>query len=235
MASTNRIALVTGGNRGIGYAACEGLGKLGFQVLLTSRDLDKGENAAAALRKKGYQVNAHQLDVVDPASIEALRQTVEARYGRLDVLVNNAAVLLDEGAGIFELGLETIRETMETNFYGPLLMGQAFIPLMQQQRYGRVVNVSSEAGSLASMGTYAPSYSMSKAALNALTRVFAASVRGTDIKVNSMCPGWVRSDMGGPGAPRSLEQGAETILWLATLPSDGPTAGFFRDKKQVAW
>ena len=229
------IALVTGGNRGIGLAACEGLATLGMHVLMGSREMAKGEMAAAALRQKGLSVEAVQLDVTDVNSIEQARQAIQQKHGRLDVLVNNAAVLLDENSNIVRLPIDTMRETMDANFYGPLMMCQAFLPMMQQQRYGRVVNVSSQAGQLSTMGNYAPSYSISKTALNALTVMFAAAIHGGDIKINAMCPGWVRTDMGGPNAHRSPEQGAETILWLATLPKDGPTGGFYRDQKPLAW
>lgn len=229
------IALVTGGNRGIGLAVCEGLAKLGMHVLLGSRDLANGAKAAGTLRQKGLTVDAVQLDVTDPTSIENLHQTVQAQYKRLDVLVNNAAILLDENSNILRLPIETMRATMEANFYGPMMLCQTFLPLMRQHGYGRVVNVSSQAGQLSSMGNYAPAYSISKTALNALTVMFAAAMHGGDIKINAMCPGWVRTDMGGAGASRSPEQGAETILWLATLPKDGPTGGFFRDKKPLAW
>lgn len=229
------IALVTGGNRGIGLAACEGLAKLGMHVLMGSRDLSKGEAAAAALRQKGLGVEAIQLDVTDDESIEQARQVIQKKQGRLDVLVNNAAILIDETSNILRLPIEIMRETMEVNFYGPLMLCQAFLPMMQQQRYGRVVNVSSQAGQLSTMGNYAPAYSISKTALNALTVMFAAAMHGGDIKINAMCPGWVRTDMGGRNASRSPEQGADTIVWLATLPKDGPTGGFFRDRKPVAW
>ncbi len=229
------IALVTGGNRGIGLAACEGMAALGMHVFMGSRDVAKGEMAAAALSQKGLSVEAVQLDVTDVNSIEQARQAIQQKHGRLDVLVNNAAVLLDENSNIMRLSIEIMRETMEANFYGPLMMCQAFLPMMQQQRSGRVVNVSSQAGQLTTMGNYAPSYSVSKTALNALTVMFAAAIHGGDIKINAMCPGWVRTDMGGPNAHRSPEQGAETILWLATLPKDGPTGGFYRDQKPLAW
>lgn len=229
-----QIALVTGGNRGIGLAVCEGLAKLGMHVLMGSRDLAKGDSAASTLRQKGLSVEAIQLDVTDPASIEKSRQTVSEKQGRLDVLVNNAAIMIDENSNIMRLPIDTLRETMEANFFGPFRMCQTFLPMMQQQRYGRVVNVSSQAGQLSTMGNYAPAYSISKTALNALTVMFGAAIQG-DIKMNAMCPGWVRTDMGGPNAHRSPDQGAETILWLATLPADGPTGGFFRDQKPLAW
>jgi NAD(P)-dependent dehydrogenase (short-subunit alcohol dehydrogenase family) len=230
-----KIALVTGANRGIGLETCRQLARLGMQVILTSRDAAKGEQAAQILRQEGGQIAAHPLDVIDPDQVERLRLWVVERYGRLDVLINNAGVYLGEDKSVFSVPLDVIRFTMEVNFYGPLHLCRAFVPLMKQHGYGRVVNVSSEMGSLAGMGGYSTGYRASKAALNALTRILAGEVRGQNIKVNSACPGWVRSDMGGEHAPRSLEQGAATLVWLATLPDDGPSGGFFMDGKPVPW
>ena len=154
-------------------------------------------------------------------------------------MVNNAAIALDftgESAGsIFKAKISTIQQTIETNVYGPLLICQALIPLMQINNYGRVVNVSSGAGQLQDMQSGYPAYRMSKTALNSLTRMFASELEGTNILVNSVCPGWVKTDMGGPNAPRTTEQGADTIVWLATLPDEGPTGGFFRDREAIAW
>ena len=154
-------------------------------------------------------------------SIRALAAQLAERRIDVDVLVNNAAILLDEGVGIIDLEADDLRNTFETNVFGAVAVAQAFVPGMVARRYGRIVNVSSEAGQLASMGTHAPAYSMSKAALNAFTRQLAAAMRGSGVLVNSACPGWVRTDMGGPGAPRSVQEGADTIVWLATLGSEG--------------
>jgi len=230
-----RVALVTGGNRGIGLETCRQLGQQGMHVLLTSRDRDNGEAAADSLRREGYEISYHQLDVTDVAGVVALREFVERKFGRLDILVNNAGVYLDQSRSIFEVPLNDIRLTMDINFYGPLHLCRAFVPLMKEYDYGRVVNVSSGYGSITDMGGRTAAYRMSKTALNALTRIVADEVRGYNIKVNAMCPGWVRTDMGGPAAPRSVTEGADTILWLATLPDDGPTSGFFRDREPIAW
>lgn len=230
-----KIALVTGANRGIGFETCRQLARLGMQVILTSREATAGERAVESLRREGGQVDYHSLDVTEPEQVAQLSQWVAERYGRLDVLVNNAGVFQDEDKSVFRVPLDVVRTTMEVNFYGALHLCRAFVPLMKQHNYGRVVNVSSEMGSLAEMGGYNTGYRASKAALNALTRVVANEVRGHNIKVNSASPGWVRSDMGGEHAPRSLEQGAETIVWLATLPEDGPSGGFFQDQKAVPW
>jgi len=232
---TPKIALVTGGNRGIGYAACHQLADAGLHVILTSRDAANGDEAAHELRTSSRSISSYPLDVTQAASVDRLHEYVLGEYGRLDVLVNNAAVYLDEGVSVFDVGIDTLRQTMETNLYGPLYLCRAFVPDMRAQNYGRVVNVSSGAGALHDMGGYTAAYAISKTALNALTRIVAAEVRRYDIKVNSMCPGWVRTEMGGPGAPRTPDEGADTITWLAMLPSDGPSGGFFRDRKPIAW
>jgi NAD(P)-dependent dehydrogenase (short-subunit alcohol dehydrogenase family) len=230
-----RIALVTGGNRGIGFAVCEGLAQADLRVILGSRDPEKGILAAETLQDEGFEVDTRQLDVTDPASITTLKEDVIKKYGRLDVLVNNAAVHLDSSKSFLNIPVEIVHQTFEVNLYGVLRLCQAFIPLMKEQKYGRVVNVSSGMGSLTHMSGRSGAYRTSKAAINALTRVLASEVRDYNIKVNTMSPGWVRTDMGGPSAPRSPEQGADTILWLATLPDDGPTGGFFKDRKPIPW
>jgi NAD(P)-dependent dehydrogenase (short-subunit alcohol dehydrogenase family) len=170
-----------------------------------------------------------RLDVTDPVTIRALAGE------QVDVVVNNAGILVDEDTGILELTAEDLRATFETNVFAPIAVSQLFVPGMISRGFGRIVNVSSQAGQLTSMGTYAPAYSMSKTALNAFTRQLAAATKGTGVLVNSACPGWVRTDMGGPGAPRSVEQGADTIVWLATLGAKGPSGGFFSDRKAIAW
>jgi NAD(P)-dependent dehydrogenase (short-subunit alcohol dehydrogenase family) len=223
-----RTALVTGANRGIGLEVCRQLATLGLRVLLTARDLAKAEAAARSVQSSGDIVPI-RLDVTDPGSIRAL--TGE----HVDVLVNNAGVLLDEDTGLLDLAAEDLRATFETNVFAPIAVSQLFAPGMIARGYGRIVNVSSQAGQLTSMGSYAPAYSMSKAALNAFTRQLAAATKGRGVLVNSACPGWVRTDMGGPAAPRSVEQGADTIVWLATLGAKGPTGGFFSDRKAIPW
>lgn len=230
-----KIALVTGANRGIGFEACRQLARLGMRVILTSRDVAAGERATESLRADSLQVDYYLLDVTDMQQVERLRQWLVERFGQLDVLINNAGVFLEEDKSVLRVPLDVVRTTMEVNFFGALYLCQAFVPLMKQHGYGRVVNVSSEMGSLTRMGGYNAGYRASKAALNALTRIVANEVRGHNIKVNAACPGWVRSDMGGQHAPRSLEQGAASIVWLATLPDDGPSGGFFMDEKPVPW
>ncbi len=232
----SRIAVVTGANRGLGREIARQLLGRGLQVVLTARDPDQGEAAAARLRGDGLAPRFHPLDVTDDASVAALRDWLEHSFRRLDVLVNNAGVMLDtDGRRIAELPLDTLGRTLETNLYGPLRVTQALLPLMGRHGYGRIVNMASSLGQLADMGWGTPAYRISKTALNALTRILAAELAGTNIKVNSLCPGWVRTDMGGPNATRTVEEGADTAVWLATLPDDGPSGGFFRDRAPIPW
>src|SRR3954453_18275296 len=239
MDKAQRVAVVTGGNRGIGFEVCRQLARTGLRVVLTGRDRPRAERAAEALRGEGLEVVAQPLDVTDEASVSGLEQVLRDQYGRLDVLVNNAGISLDEARGIRSIldgdVVAVLHETLETNLFGPLRLCRALVPLIRQGGHGRVVNVSSQLGSLASMGSGYETYRISKTALNALTRILAAECRGTGVLVNSACPGWVRTDMGGPNAPRTPEQGAETIVWLATLPDDGPSGGFFQGRKPIAW
>jgi NAD(P)-dependent dehydrogenase (short-subunit alcohol dehydrogenase family) len=223
-----RTALVTGGNRGIGLEVCRRLGSLGYRVLLAGRSRSAVESAVGRLRREGTEIVAQVLDVTDADGICGLDDEV-------DVLVNNAAILLSEDVDVLSAPLDDFRRSMETNVYGPLLLCQRLMPGMIRRRYGRVVNVSSGAGQLASMSDYAPPYSMSKTGLHALTRLLAHAGRSRNVLVNAVDPGWVRTDMGGSSAPRSVEQGADTIVWCATLPDGGPTGGFFHDRRPVEW
>ncbi len=234
-ASEPRVAVVTGANRGIGLEICRQLAQEGIYTILTSRDEVKGQSARQELVREGLEIGYHQLDVTDPESIQRLAGYIKKEHGRLEILVNNAGIAIDKGTGVLHTDLETLRQTMETNLYGPLRLCQALVPLMRRQNYGRIVNLSSSMGQLSTMGSEAPSYRMSKTALNALTRILATYLEGTGILVNSMCPGWVRTDMGGRSASRSVKEGADTAVWLATLPGDGPTGGFFRDRKPIPW
>ena len=192
--------------------------------------------ASGQLQAQGLNVIFHPLDVTDAASVRRLARYLEDTHGRCDILVNNAGIALrppqPERA---RDAVQLFRVTLETNFYGPLLMCQALVPLMLRQRYGRVVNLSSGMGQLEDMEDGSAAYRMSKTALNALTRMVAAATAKRGILVNTLCPGWVRTDMGGSHAARGVEKGAETAIWLATLPANGPTGGLFRDKKAIAW
>jgi NAD(P)-dependent dehydrogenase (short-subunit alcohol dehydrogenase family) len=231
----NRVAVITGANRGIGLETARQLLARGYRVALTGRDVIAVERARRALGSLAEAAISAQLDVTDPASITAASESIAAQWGRVDVLVNNAAVLLAENDDALSIAADTYRQTFETNVFGAIETCRAFVPGMAARGHGRVVNVSSGAGQLASMATYAPAYSMSKAALNAWTRILAATYRAAGVLVNAVDPGWVRTDMGGRSASRSIEQGAETIVWLSTLPDDGPSGGFFKDRRPVEW
>ena len=229
-----QIALVTGANRGIGFEVCRQLASKGFIVLLTGRDMRKAEIAADALRGAG-RVETLALDVDDAGSIANAAAEVANQYGRLDVLINNAGINYDTWETVENADIDgTVMDTITTNLLGPWRVCQAFLPLLRKSRAGRVVNVSSESGSLAHMGAGPPAYQVTKAALNALTRTLAGELRGSHILVNSVCPGWVATDMGGAGGG-PVAEGAAGIVWAATLPNDGPTGGFFRDCKPSPW
>lgn len=223
------ISLVTGANRGIGREVCRQLAGLGHTVVLTARDARAAAEAARAIGAE-----ALRLDVADPASVTHAARWTRERHGKLDVLVNNAAISYDTWQRAVTADLTTVREAAETNLYGPWLMVQEFLPLLRHSDHPRIVNVSSEAASLASMGGGTPAYSASKAALNALTRMLASELRRDGILVNAACPGWVATDMGGPGG-RPVAEGAASVVWAATLPDSGPTGGFFRDGRPLPW
>jgi NAD(P)-dependent dehydrogenase (short-subunit alcohol dehydrogenase family) len=230
-----RVALVTGANRGIGFETSRQLLAKGFNVVLAGRDDAALERALGALGRNDERTMSVRLDVTDAASIRSAQRAVTSRFGRVDVLVNNAAVLLSGNDDVISIPADAFHRTFDTNVFGVVDVCRVFAPAMARARYGRIVNVSSGAGQLATMATYAPAYSMSKAALNAFTRILAATYRGQGVLVNAVDPGWVRTDMGGPSAPRSPQEGADTIVWLATLPDNGPTGGFFRDRRQIEW
>lgn len=225
-----RVAVVSGANRGIGLEVSRQLAVRGFVVVMGVRDLAKG--AAAARTVDGAIPLA--LDVADPGSPARFAAEVRSRLGRCDALVNNAGIHYDTANSAASPEWRIVREAFETNLFGAWRLTQALLPLLTARGSGRIVNVSSEAGSLASMGGGTPAYSTSKAALNALTRVLAGELAGTGVLVNAVCPGWVATDMGGPGG-RPVADGARGIVWAATLPDDGPTGGFFRDGRPLAW
>jgi len=235
-----RTALVTGANRGLGFETVRQLARLGYRVFLAARDLGKAEAAARSLRNEKLDVLPFELDVASDAGCARLKD-----IGAVDALVNSAGVMLESDENPLAAGLlsqsaldipaELLRETLETNTLGAYRVIQAIAPGMRERGYGRIVNVSSGLGQLDDMGGGYPAYRVSKTALNALTRVFAAELRGTGVLVNSVCPGWVKTDMGGPGAKLSPEEGVKTIVWAATLPDDGPTSGFFRGMKPIPW
>ena len=207
----------------------------GVRTILTARDVSRGEIAKEQLKKEGLEVGFHLLDVAAQDSIDSLAGFLMREFGRLDILINNAAIRKDAGMAGLDVPIEIVREMMETNVYGPLMLCQALAPLLKKSSAGRVVNVSSGMGSLASMGGGSPAYRITKTALNAMTKVLASEFRGTGVLVNCCHPGWVRTDMGGRGASKSIDEGADTPVWLALLPKDGPTGGYFQDRKPMPW
>jgi NAD(P)-dependent dehydrogenase (short-subunit alcohol dehydrogenase family) len=239
----NRVALITGANKGIGFEISRQLARQGITVVIGARNETRGAKAAMNLRDEGLDAHHVMLDVTDPSTIDSLPGFFEVQFGRLDILVNNAGVLLDEGTPFNELDIEMLRQTFETNFFGVFAITKALLPLIRRSEAGRIVNVSSQLGSLADIsnpdsayaGFISFGYSSSKVALNALTALLAKELRGTDVKVNSADPGWVQTDMGTAAAPLTPEEGAVTPVWLATLPSDGPNGGFFSSGQPMAW
>lgn len=237
--NASRTALVTGGNRGLGLQTCRELARRGLRVILTSRARAQADAAVAALGSEGLgaALEAEELDVASDESVRALAARLRGRGRRIDVLVNNAGVLLEVGreqVGTLDIAMSVMLAAINNNALGAMRTLQAFFPAMLEAGYGRVVNVSSGMGGLTEMNGGWPAYRTSKAALNAVTRLFHNEARG-DVKVNSVCPGWVRTDMGGAGADRSLEEGAAGIVLAALLPADGPSGLFLRDGKPIAW
>jgi NAD(P)-dependent dehydrogenase (short-subunit alcohol dehydrogenase family) len=238
-----RVALVTGGNRGIGYAVSRSLAQRDITVVMGVRDPNKGVAACSRLQAEDLDVNFELLDVTDEAGIQTAVKHIQAQFGRLDILVNNAGILIDSAENALDVSRSTIEKTLETNVIGPLMLCQNCIALMKAGGYGRIVNMSSALGSLSEMvdpdsayaGVGAPAYRLSKAALNAITTLIAREVRGDNILVNSASPGWVKTDLGGAQAPLTPEQGADTPVWLATLPDGGPTGGFYRERTRMPW
>jgi NAD(P)-dependent dehydrogenase (short-subunit alcohol dehydrogenase family) len=236
--SSNPLAVITGAYRGLGLETCRQLAAQGYTVILTARREAEGRAAAEGLQGQGLDVRFHALDVTDPVAIEYLAAFIRNTFARLDVLVNNAGIFPDAspgsaGSSAFGADAEAVRRALETNTLGPLRLCQILIPLMEGK--GRVVNVSSGMGQLSEMNGCCPGYRLSKTALNAVTRIFADELKDTGVKVNSVCPGWVRTEMGGDRAPLSVEEGARGIAWAATLPDDGPTGGFFRHGERIDW
>lgn len=243
---TDKIALITGANKGIGFETARQLGARGATVLIGARDVERGETAAQTLRDEGLKADVVVIDTSDPESVATAAKTVGDKYGRVDILINNAGVAFEDMTALTsETSLKTFQDTFATNVWGVFSTTQSFLPLVKNSPAGRIVNVSSTMGSLTAMAdpthpygganAYATAYRTSKAALNMLTILFAKELAQTTIKVNSICPGWVRTDMGSEHAPRSVEQGATASVRYATLPSDGPTGGFFDEDGVVAW
>ncbi|MGG0175867.1 SDR family NAD(P)-dependent oxidoreductase [Gottfriedia acidiceleris] len=235
MLHEKRIALVTGGNRGIGYELVKQLSLNGFKVILTSRDPEKGHRVTQKFNDFNLDVSFIEMDVNNQESINNTAGIVNKMYGRLDVLINNAGVIFHEDEDLLKMEPTILEKTMKTNFFGAYHVIRTFIPIMEQQGYGRIINGSSEYGEMSEMAyPKVGAYKLSKLALNGLTRLLAAESKG-DIKINAVDPGWVSTDMGGPSAPRTPEQAAKSIIWLATIGSEGPNGGFFRDGIRIDW
>lgn len=238
-----RVALVTGANKGIGFEIAKKLATQKINVLIGARNQELGVKAQDQLRRIELDVHFTLLDVTDVMSIQAAVGRIKDDFRRLDILVNNAGIMIDSETDITELDGIIFQNTLDTNALGPLLLSQACLPLMKSNNYGRIVNMSSTLGSLAEIASpdsphaevRAPAYRLSKTILNGITVLLASEMRGTNILVNSACPGWVRTDIGSNQAPLSPEQGADTPVWLATLPDGGPSGGFFRERKPIPW
>ncbi len=233
--SNERIALITGTNRGIGLEIARQLVGRGFHVVVAARNAEDGRRAAETLDKEGGKTTFLALDVSDSASISAAASELAGVSEHLDVLINNAGIYPDEGLSILTLPRDRLDETLQTNTFGPLEVTQAFLPFLRKGTEARVINVSSGYGQLEGLSPNAPSYCLSKLALNGLTIMLADALKSDRIAVNSMCPGWVRTDMGGPNASRSIEEGADTGVWLAAEAAHELTGKFFRDRQEIPW
>ena len=243
--NSTKIALVTGANKGLGFEIARQLAKQGIKVIIGARDAAKGQAAAEKLKSQSLDVEFHLLNVTDSESISETINWIEEKFGVLHILVNNAAINLEfpGETSILEVSPETIAKSFQTNFYAPLLLIQMVIPLMRKANYGRIVNMSSTLGSLGdasnSNSVFAPvqtpAYRISKTGLNSLTVLFAKELKGTNILINSACPGWVKTDMGTDAAPLTIEEGVDTPVWLATLPDDGFNGGFFNERQLSPW
>ena len=230
-----KIALVTGGNKGIGFETCRRLAGQGWKVLLTARSEDKGRAACDRILAQGGDVLFHPLDVTRDEDVERIRAFVERELGRLDVLINNAAIAPELGKPPTQVDMATVRAVLETNLLAPWALSLAFIPLLKRSGGGQIIMISSGKGSFSKLAADHPAYRVSKTALNALTVVLADELRDSGVQVNAVTPGWVRTHLGGAQAPRSVEEGADGTVWLATLEGPLPTGKFFRDREEFPW
>ncbi|KAF3886013.1 MULTISPECIES: SDR family NAD(P)-dependent oxidoreductase [Nostocales] len=229
-----KYALVTGGNKGIGFAICKGLLNAGFEVILAARSLSKARDAAEKLSSPS-NVRPVVLEVTDDSSIHDAVRELSQQINHLDVLVNNAAIYPDEGVNILNISRELLDVALNTNTLGPISIVQAFLPLLEKASSARIINVSSGYGEIGGLSAQVPSYCLSKLALNGATIMLAEALRPKRIAVYAMCPGWVRTDMGGASAPRSPEEGADTALWLATEASLSDSGKYFRDRQEISY
>jgi NAD(P)-dependent dehydrogenase (short-subunit alcohol dehydrogenase family) len=239
-----KVALITGANKGIGLEISRQLAGKNITVAVGARSEERGHTACKRLRDAGTDVHFQLIDVTDEGSISSAVANIREKFSHLDILINNAGVMIDDPEKtMMDLNPDTLKATLKTNAFGPFLLCQACIPLMRENNYGRIVNMASTLGSLSDIadpeslygGVEVPAYRISKAFLNAITALFAKVTRGSNILVNSACPGWVRTDMGGERAPLTVAQGADTPVWLATLPDNGPSGGFFRERRRIPW
>jgi NAD(P)-dependent dehydrogenase (short-subunit alcohol dehydrogenase family) len=235
MDQEQRVALITGANRGIGLETARQLSRRSFQVIIGARDLTGGRRAVETIQAEGGQATFLPLDVSSSDSIRTAAREFAGVAGHLDVLIHNAGVYPDKGLTILNISRDRIDQTFQTNTFGPLEVTQAFLPYLRKAAAARVINVSSGYGQLDGLSPDVPSYCLSKLALNGLTIMLAKALQADRIAVNSMCPGWVRTDMGGPNASRSVEQGADTAVWLADEAPQELTGRFFRDRKEIPW
>jgi NAD(P)-dependent dehydrogenase (short-subunit alcohol dehydrogenase family) len=233
MTPVYRVALISGANRGLGYEVARQLSDRGMTVLLGARDLDKGLQAARKLAGAPGEVIAVQLDVTRQDQVDTLARWIDVTYGRMDVLVNNAGAFYDPAANPASADISSVRDAMETHLFGSWRLSSAMLPLMRRHRYGRIVNVSSGCGASTTDSAICPAYRVSKSALNTYTRALASELEGSGIQVNAVCPGWVATDMGGPGG-RPVSQGAAGIVWAACVP-EPLSGGFYRDGLRIAW
>jgi NAD(P)-dependent dehydrogenase (short-subunit alcohol dehydrogenase family) len=229
------VVLITGANRGIGLETARQLARRNFHVVVAARDEAKGRAAAESIQSAGGTATFLALDVNNSASIRAAAKNFATISGRLDVLINNAAIYPDEGVSVLNIGRTQMEQTFETNVFGPLEVTQAFLPYLRKSTAARVINFSSGYGQLDGLSADVPSYCLSKLTINGLTIMLAAALAADNIAVNSMCPGWVRTDMGGPNATRSIEEGADTAVWLAADAPQELTGKFFRDREEIPW
>jgi NAD(P)-dependent dehydrogenase (short-subunit alcohol dehydrogenase family) len=229
------IALITGANRGIGFETARQLASRGVHVVIGARQAADGQKGVDAIQEAGGKASALRMDVRDSGSIQAAARAFPRIADRLDVLVNNAGIYPDKGSSILTISRNQLAATFQTNTCGSVVVTQAFLPFLRKARGARVINVSSGYGQLSDLSPDVPSYCLSKLALNGVTIMLAKALLGDGIAVNSMCPGWVRTDMGGSSAPRSVEEGADTAVWLATDAPPDLTGKFFRDRKEIPW
>ncbi len=229
-----KIALVTGGGRGIGLEISKQLAAQGIITILTARNMHEGRPLVDELRNQWKNIWYHQLDVTDETSIRDLIKYLEEDCGKLDILINNAGILLEDDKNILDMDLEIIRKTLDINLYGPLRVCQAFSHMLKKSGDGRIINLSSSMGQLSSMGSDSPAYRLSKTALNALSGILSAELAGSNVKVNSVCPGWVKTGMGGESAPGTVNEGADTAVWLATT-DEIPNGKFVKGRKVIPW